>query len=388
MTTKLLLHCNSGLPLVEETGRVVSANNNTNGIGYYSSPVLFVGGCAYCGGYTENFSVPASSDFAFGTGDFKLRMFVRLSSTAGKGGTLISNLSGSTGFKWSIPEGSSMVLQIGPNSYSTSISLATMATYFFDVTRISGVLRFAINGAQTGSDITCVDDVTVSTEPLRIGGTSAWLGSIHGYFDELQITAGVVSASQAVPTIEFAYPDSFPITITVNGFSSTQFGAPSIQKRMQDIFLTGFQATNFGTPEFSQFFTPLPQTIYHVNEGPTTRFGTPSISRGMLVESLGGVTKFGLPTVTVAGKTIEPTGFCGTNFGQPAISRQAEIKATGFNTTNFGTPRLAVNQTISLQGFKVTNFGFPSLPGYANEFPEGAVHCRTGSASVFIRKEA
>lgn len=386
MTTKLLLHCNSGLPLVDETGRTVTGYNGTNGVYWYATPVIFVGGVAYVAGYNGYFEVPASTDFAFGTGNFKLRVFVRLNAVVGFQGTLFSNLSGANGFRLSIPEGNSIALKIGAATYSVGYGFATSANYFIDATRISGVLRFAVGGTQVGSDIACADDVLASSAPLRIGGTGVMNDSLYGWFDEAHIDSGAgVDPSQAVPTQQIVYPDAVPQSVFPASTTASQFGAPTIQRMIQEVYPTGFAAGGFGGVTAAQFYTPSPQSVYHINESREAAFGTPTLGLPIVVPAMTSLGRFGTPRVADGGITAQLSSIASSLFGQPALSYLTTHKASGLNTTQFGQPLVAVDRAVSPHGISGVIFGRPTIPSVSSAYIGDAIFIKSKAQSAVVR---
>lgn len=382
MTTKLLLHCNSGLPLVEETGRPVSSYNGLNGVSYRASPTIFNGGAAFVGGYDGYFSVPASSDFAFGTGDFKIRFFVKFSAVAGFAGVIVDNLSGSTGFRLSLPDGASIRFDAGSTVYSEPYSFATSTNYFVDVTRVSGVLKFSVSGSQVGSDHACADDITASSSPLYIGGNGTMYSSLYGTFDELYITSGTgVLSDQSVPTVEIPYPDAIPITVIPQGFVASSFGTVVGQMMIQVVGVNGFKASGFGAPNSAQSFTATTITGL-ANGSKLVSFGTPVAIKAFVPDSMGVVSKFGKPAGVVSGNTAYAFGFKAASFGTPSKGISAsQYQASGFYAARFGLPIVLKYKTATPSGFLATKLG---TPGPTHEPPVIGMYAVSKQTTIFI----
>jgi len=151
----------------------------------------------------------ASSDWAFGTGDFTVELWVR-ANDLGTGGfydSPIGNWSSSDGWCFFIrPDGT---LQFTVNTaavVSSSGAISANVGVRIAASRIGSTLRLFIDGSMVAS----VSDTTnlARTDSIRIGGNRAGSNDDHeGYIDELRITKGVGRYSGSYVLAVDQFPD-------------------------------------------------------------------------------------------------------------------------------------------------------------------------------------
>jgi len=165
----------------------------------------FGGASGLFGGTNGRVSGASSSLFAFGTADFTVEMWVRVS-TSGAFQTLFTTRSSNTGQN-------SNAIWIGLNTAtlnpivftdtlqaSSNVALTANTWDHLAVSRASGTLRMFVNGVQTAS-ISSSTDFTISNPTL--GYTLANEHPLTGYIDDLRVTKGVARYTSA-----FTPPDS------------------------------------------------------------------------------------------------------------------------------------------------------------------------------------
>lgn len=151
----------------------------------------------------------ASSDWAFGTGDFTVELWVR-ANDLGTGGfydSPIGNWSSSAGWCFFIrPDGT---LQFTVNTAAVVSSPGVISVNVgtrISASRVAGTLRLFVNGAQVGS----VSDTTnlTRTDSIRIGGNRVGASDDHeGYIDEVRITKGIGRYSGSYVLADSPFPD-------------------------------------------------------------------------------------------------------------------------------------------------------------------------------------
>lgn len=147
------------------------------------------------------------SDFAFGTGDFTVEVWVKTTSTGAYCGICGNYQIAQNTFTLFMDTSGLLVWAIaGANIKTSATSINTGAWVHVAVCRSGTTLRMFVDGVQQGGDLTDATTYTSGTN-FRVGddGSSTfWNGNI----DDLRITNGVAryTANFTPPTAEF--PDS------------------------------------------------------------------------------------------------------------------------------------------------------------------------------------
>lgn len=160
-----------------------------------SSVVSKFGQAAYFDGTGDCLSVPNSSDFEFGTGDFTIEFWLNTSAT---NGTLIGkrpNVSWGP-FVLGLNTNKLQVrLGTGSGSFAVDItstdSINTGLWVHIAVTRASSTVRMFINGVVQSSTATLASSLYVVSNPVYIGANSDASGALTGYIDDLRITKNI-----------------------------------------------------------------------------------------------------------------------------------------------------------------------------------------------------
>ena len=210
--------------------------------------------------------------------------------------------------------------------------------------------------------------------------------SLYGWFDEAHIDSGAgVDPSQAVPTQQIVYPDAVPQSVFPASTTASQFGAPTIQRMIQEVYPTGFAAGGFGGVTAAQFYTPSPQSVYHINESREAAFGTPTLGLPIVVPAMTSLGRFGTPRVADGGITAQLSSIASSLFGQPALSYLTTHKASGLNTTQFGQPLVAVDRAVSPHGISGVIFGRPTIPSVSSAYIGDAIFIKSKAQSAVVR---
>jgi hypothetical protein len=176
----------------------------------------------YYNGTTSKLSIPASADFAFGTGDFTIEFWIKTTDTVFE---MVTQTTTSTP-NWGIVFTSGNIYwQKGfaaeglLSTYPTIDPLSGSWTHIAFTRNGSGTgnIRFWINGvgqtAYSGADTTNY----TGTGPIQIAGTGNQYGFFNGYISNLRIVKGV-----AVYTGNFTVPTS---SLTATQSSGTNISA-------------------------------------------------------------------------------------------------------------------------------------------------------------------
>lgn len=211
--TKLLVHCNgadasTSFTDVSGSAHTITANGNAQ---VDTAQKKFGTGAALFGGATDYLSVPTSSDWHFGSGDFTVDFWLRFSATTDTQMIYTQRDTGDTQDSHRIFYSSS-VLYFGYStngSAFTNLSVAWTPSidtwYHVAVTRHGNNLRFFVDGTQVGSTKTLSATIWNSTSTLTIGGNQDYSYSVKGWLDEFRISKGIArwTANFTPPTGEY-----------------------------------------------------------------------------------------------------------------------------------------------------------------------------------------
>lgn len=134
-------------------------------------------------------SIPYSSDFDFGTGDFTIEMWARVPSTASQK-TLLSAGGYSSG--WTVYVGDNQGVAFGCNdgdgwSGLDSYDNPAVDTWFHvAVVRYSGTLKIYLDGTEVASTENFSGNITANESELRVGIDGSY-GPFSGHIDEVRI---------------------------------------------------------------------------------------------------------------------------------------------------------------------------------------------------------
>lgn len=211
-----LLHFNGDL--VDEIGKTWTPNNctivSTEGIPKFGS------GCIWA--KYLHATTPASSDWAFGTGDFTVEFWSYRLTLVGVFATIVGTWYYSTpGSGWAVSDTGSagnagLAFRCNDNQYNSSAEVTDNTWHAIAVCRTSGVLRMFLDGHKVG-EWASTDDISSATNQLCLGGNNGTTDAWNGYIDELRISKGVgrYTADYIVQTAPFN------LTPGVTGYRTT-----------------------------------------------------------------------------------------------------------------------------------------------------------------------
>lgn len=159
----------------------------------------FGGGSLLLDGTGDYVTLVDSADWDFGTGDFTVEAFVRLSSLPGTDVfyTVASNYTNSTtGWTFHIgnPGGVRYLMfnYAGVTSYNAAWTPSTNTWYHVVAERVGSTLTLYVDGVSIGSTSNSTD-ITGATSVLTIGALADGIGTstLAGWIDELRISKGI-----------------------------------------------------------------------------------------------------------------------------------------------------------------------------------------------------
>ena len=159
-----------------------------------------IGGSAYFGTTTDYLTVPSSSNFAFGTGDFTVEAWLYPTSAPNAGGTFFIVGSTTNGFIFGYQNATSWgAASNGGSWFITSTTLPTLNAWnYIAITRSSGTAYLFLNGTLLTSAASAQNFPAMST---YIGHPSTNL-SVNGYLSNLRALQGTAlyTTSNTPPT--------------------------------------------------------------------------------------------------------------------------------------------------------------------------------------------
>lgn len=190
----LLLHCdgtNGSTTFTDSSPspKTVTASGNAQ---VTTTNPKFGTGAMLLDGSFDFATVPSSTDFNFGTGDFTIEFWLNWSSISGFQTVLERNYISTGGFAIQSGNGTGRLIFYLSGSViaQESVSAVINTWYFYAITRSGTTVRIYRNGVQSGSGTSSVN--ITSSAILGIGGRSAnGLNCFNGRIDDLRITAGI-----------------------------------------------------------------------------------------------------------------------------------------------------------------------------------------------------
>jgi hypothetical protein len=216
---------NGSTTFTDSTGRhTITANGTAQ---HDTSQAKFGSSSISIGGGGNELSIPASTDWAFGTGDFTIDYWIRYTSTVGR-----YHMGTGTGAGlWAIDQNSATTIRIifdGVINHNFTVpSMSAGTWYHIAVVREGNNLRLFVDGTEstTGSIDVTGADITDSTTGLEIGDGNVALGFV-GHMEEIRIVKGfsefstdfsvptapysLIPANMNLPSIEFTTQQASP----------------------------------------------------------------------------------------------------------------------------------------------------------------------------------
>lgn len=186
-----------GESIIDEKGATITPSGS---VGTSADQVKFGTRSGYFNGVDSRFTVPQNTDYAFGTGDFTVEMWIRPSTIAPTWQGLVGTGPGAAANPY-------FALNLGsPSIYYSDTVIATGPAVTVNdwnhvaFVRSNGIITIYTNGV-AGSSI--VDNTSLTNEAaLHVGASTLNAQHFNGYMDDLRITKGVARYTEnfAVPT--------------------------------------------------------------------------------------------------------------------------------------------------------------------------------------------
>jgi len=247
---------NSAAPVtitVAGTPKVVSSNpfNLPSGLSAY--------GAGYFDG-SSYLSVPATSTFAFGTGDFTLECWINGNSTTYASGAVCApNVYNGGSLYWGLTFSSGNIAWQSSHGNVNLFSISAVAYYntwlHLTVVRSSGTTKMYFNGVQVGSAADTNNYVLTTTYNIARNGDGPY-NIQQGYLSNLRIVKGT-----AVYTAAFTPPTAPLTAITNTSLLTLQTNVPHNNSQFRDTSTNNALITRYGNVtqgSFSPFTKQYP----------------------------------------------------------------------------------------------------------------------------------
>jgi hypothetical protein len=154
---------------------------------------------AYFAGSGDYLTAAASADFQLGTGDLTVE-FWAYNTDAGASNNFLDNRANANGFALQRNASNKFNVYFEPSSTSvfTSGFVPKNAWIHFCWTRASGVNKFFIDGAQSGSNVSDASDF--NSNSLTVGRSAGGGQEVTGYMCDVRIIKGTAVEPSAIPT--------------------------------------------------------------------------------------------------------------------------------------------------------------------------------------------
>lgn len=220
-SVNLLLHCdgtNGSTSFPDSTGKnTVTPSSATVST---ASPLFGTGAASITGSGTSSLTIPASTNFQFGSGDFTVELaFNRQGNSSGTYARLYwdNNGDGFAGLGIALnatgTEQDTLTLAVSLTGTSWALlqdGVGTLSAGYnrIAVTRSGTTFRVFVNGVQTYST-TISGSLYAGAGGVVIGGqTAGATRSVNGYIDEVRVTKGVARYTANYTPDSAAFPDS------------------------------------------------------------------------------------------------------------------------------------------------------------------------------------
>lgn len=205
----MLLHLNGNDGSTTFTDSSSKSNNGTaNGdVQIDTAQYEFGGASCLFDGTGDFLSWTSNADFGFGTGDFTIEFWLRMSSLS-RDSVIYDSRATVNGYFPTIFVTSAGVLTYYVNALarisSSAAAIAINEWYAVAISRVSGTTKMFIDGTQSGSNYTDSNNYAQSVLKLGRNGLATSV-DLLGWLDEVRITKGVgrYSGTYTVATEEF-----------------------------------------------------------------------------------------------------------------------------------------------------------------------------------------
>lgn len=197
--TKLLLHCegtNGSTTFTDNAAGTTPHTVTVNGNAQISTAQSKFGASAYLGDGTGDYlSLDGSTDFAFGSGDFSVDLWVRLLAVGAVQTLYDSRPAATSGFYPTLYINTDNTIHYFTNTadrITGTTALTTGTWYHVALARLGTSTKLFLNGTQEGS--TFSDSNTYlgggAGTPI-IGAIAGGANSLNGYIDEIRVGKGI-----------------------------------------------------------------------------------------------------------------------------------------------------------------------------------------------------
>jgi hypothetical protein len=197
-TTKMLLHCDGtdGSTTITDTTGLQTSITASGNAQIDTAQSKFGGASLMFDGTGDFITVPTTTDFDFGTGDFTVDMWTRAGFLLGGLTQCLVDFQPHR-IQW---EGFTFEWREGANFITSSSSFAVSTWYHVALTREGTTVRLFVNGALEGSITNSTNLLNTNT---RFGTRSSGVDPYQGWHDEIRIVKGT-----AIWTAAFTPPTS------------------------------------------------------------------------------------------------------------------------------------------------------------------------------------
>lgn len=202
---------NDSTTFTDITGRVWTPFGNAK---ISTTQSKFNGSSGLFDGVSDYISTAASSDFAFGTGDFTVECFVYIKSWTNTSPYLIGNYTGAASGKWGFYINASGT-QLGFRHADSVVihqncSMSLNTWHHVAVDRISGSLKMFVDGFKLAADAAFTANLNASSV-VAIGALAPSYPNndeLDGHMAEMRVTKGVGRYTDDFSSPAGAYPHS------------------------------------------------------------------------------------------------------------------------------------------------------------------------------------
>jgi hypothetical protein len=191
-------------------------------------------------GTSQCLTLPASTNWAFGTGDFTIEWWQYMSATQNSFPRVFSVGSNpTTSIAVSIEGGTFYFWENGSFTFSSILSGYSTTWVHFAISRVSGQTSVYQNGTKLGSTFSDTNNITDSSSTLAIGTESTPTADTYytGYISNFRIIKGT-----GIYTANFSTP-----TVTLRAITNTALLLPLTAAPFMDISTNLLTVTNTGT---------------------------------------------------------------------------------------------------------------------------------------------
>lgn len=181
----------------------------------------FGGSSGYFDGSGDYISLPQSSDWDFGSGDFTIEFWAYLLSHGGGGYNHYFSIINQNTFGFKSYSDFYYLAANGSVQVSTSAPPVLNSWQHIALVRNGTSLKIFVNGVESGSSTISPETSYGSSSGSSYVG-SGWSGEyLHGYIDEFRITKGIARyASNFTPANLAFFPNTTPFTANINTSNS------------------------------------------------------------------------------------------------------------------------------------------------------------------------